>query len=218
MSKPTLYSYFRSSASWRVRIALALKKVDYDYIVVNLVKDGGHQFQESYLQMNPLGQVPTLVIDGKTLTQSLPIIEYLEETIPEHPILPKDPLKRYQARQLAEIINSGIQPIQNLSVLKRLESFTGNPSDKAKWSESWITKGLEAFEKTLHQTSGKFCVGDEVTLADICLVPQLLNARRAGVNLLQFPKILEIEEECSKLECFRKAHPENQPDAFDASK
>ncbi|ESO01306.1 hypothetical protein HELRODRAFT_174858 [Helobdella robusta] len=217
---PVLYSYFRSSASWRVRIgkyfflfcSLAYKKIDYAYQSVNLIRNGGEQLKKEFLDINPLGQVPALIIDNNTFTQSLPIIEYLEETRPEYPLLPKDPVKRCQVRQLSEVINSGIQPIQNLAVIKKLAEMTGNPDDKTKWSHFWISRGLEAYEKLVQKTAGKFSVGDDVTLADLCLIPQLYNATRNGVDLSQFPTIQRIADECRQLECFKMADPSNQPD------
>jgi len=213
MAKPVLYSYFRSSASWRVRIALAYKGIEYDYKAVNLIKDGGQQLTEEYRELNPMRQVPTLVIDGVILAQSLPIIEYLEETRPDKKLLPQDPAKRAQARQIAEMINSGIQPIQNLAVLKLVGEWTGDESKKATWAKHWITNGLQGVEKMLSRTAGRFCVGDEVTIADLCLIPQMYNATRFGVDLSPFPLINRVVDECGKLEAFQKAEASSQPDA-----
>lgn len=211
-SKPVLYSYFRSSASWRVRIALAYKGVEYDYHGVHLVKDGGQQNSGDYKALNPMSQVPTLKIDGMTLTQSLPIIEYLEETRPGNPLLPKEPTKRVQCRRVAELINSGIQPVQNLAVLQKVAEVTGDDSWKAKWGHFYIDKGFQALELLLQETSGKYCVGDEISLADLCLVPQHYNANRFKVDMSKYPIIDRIVKEVSKEPAFVQADPKNQPD------
>jgi maleylacetoacetate isomerase len=211
--RPLLYSYYRSSASWRVRIALAYKSIDYEYRPVSLIKDGGQQLTSEYRELNPMRQVPTLVMDGVTLTQSLPIIEYLEETRPSSKsLLPKDPLKRAQARQIAEIINSGIQPLQNLAVINLVAEYTGEEAKKATWLVHWITLGLQGLERTLSQTAGKFCVGDDVTIADLCLIPQVYSATRFGVDLGPFPIISRVAAECNKLEAFKVADVSCQPD------
>lgn len=209
-SKPILFSYFRSSASWRVRIALAIKGVDYEYKPVNLLKN--EQISDDYKAKNPMGQVPALYVEGVTLTQSLPIIEYLEETHPGKNLLPKDPILRAQARQVAEIINSGIQPIQNLSIIKTVALYTGKEEDKAKWANHFIRKGFIALEAVLKRTSGTYCVGDEVTVADLALVPQVQNAKRFNVDLEEFPIITRINATLIELEPFKKADPSNQPD------
>lgn len=206
-SKPVLYSYFRSSASWRVRIALAMKGVEYDYKPVHLVKDGGEQNKDDYKAKNPMGQVPTLIIDGVTLTQSIPIIEYLEETRPGPALLPKDAIKRAQARALAEVINSGIQPLQNLRILGAFGD------KKMEWGKTVITYGFDAFEKMLATTAGTYCVGDEVTVADLCLIPQCHNAqRRFEVDMSKYPTIVRIKEALEKLPPFITADFKNQPD------
>ncbi|XP_076441760.1 maleylacetoacetate isomerase-like [Babylonia areolata] len=212
MAKPILYSYFRSSASWRVRIALAMKGVEYDYMPVHLVKEGGEQNKEEYKALNPMSQVPTLIIDGVTLTQSLPIIEYLDETRPGPQILPKDAIKRAQARALAEVINSGIQPLQNL---KTLAEFGDK---KMEWGKTVISRGFDAFEKMLTSTAGKYCVGDEVTIADLCLIPQCYNAQRFSVDMSSYPTIVRIKEALEKLPAFIAADFKNQPDTPDEMK
>ncbi|KAK7105096.1 maleylacetoacetate isomerase-like [Littorina saxatilis] len=205
-SKPVLYSYFRSSASWRVRIALTMKGIDYDYAPVHLVKDGGEQNKEEYKSKNPMGQVPALVIDGLTLTQSLPIIEYLEETRPDNPVLPKEPGKRAQARAIAEVINSGIQPLQNLKTLQALGD------KKTEWAHTVISNGFEALEKMLQSSAGKYCVGDQVTIADLCLIPQCYNASRFSVDMTKYPTIVRIKEALEPLPAFVAADYNNQPD------
>jgi len=192
---------------------LAYKDIDYEYRAVNLVKEGGEQFKVEYDELNSMHQVPTFVKDGVAFAQSLAIIEYLEETYPEKKLLPADPVKRAQARQIAEIVNSGIQPIQNLAVLKLLKEYMGSDEKVTPWANHWITSGFQALEKTLETTAGKFCVGDDVTVADLCLIPQFANAKRFGVDVTPFPLICRIVEECGKLEAFRKADPSCQPDA-----
>jgi maleylacetoacetate isomerase len=167
-----LYSYWRSSCSWRVRIALHFKGIPFEYCAVNLLKD--EQKASDYTTMHPGALVPTLVIDNVVLTQSIAILEYLEERRPESwRLLPQDALKRAQVRSIVQLISSDIQPVQNLRVLK----YVGDEK-KTEWARHWISVGLMAVEQLLTQTSGAFCVGDEVSLADVCLVPQIYNARR----------------------------------------
>ncbi|XP_041353264.1 maleylacetoacetate isomerase-like isoform X2 [Gigantopelta aegis] len=206
-SKPVLYSYYRSSASYRVRIALQVKGIDYEYKAVSLIKDGGEQYKEEYKKLNPMGQVPTLVIDGHTLVQSLPIIEYLDETRPSPRLLPEDPAGRVKVRSLAEIVNSGIQPLQNLPVLKKV-----GDDQKLEWAKYWIERGFKALETSLQETAGKYSFKDEVTMADLCLVPQVYNALRFGIDMSEFPTIHKVYDALVTLEAFKAAHPSNQPD------
>ncbi len=206
-----LYSYWRSSCSWRVRIALHYKGISFDTIPVHLTKDGGRQHSAEFRAQNPLSQVPALVLeDGAVLTQSLAILEYLEEKWSTPSILPKDKVLRYRARQLAEIVNAGIQPLQNLAVLQHLTSLD---DDAKKWARSVISKGLAAMEVIAQQTAGKFLVGDVVSIADICLIPQLYNARRFNVDMSLFSRLRAIEAATIDLPAFVSAHPDNQPDA-----
>lgn len=216
-SKVVLYSYYRSSASWRVRLALAFKNIDYEYRAVHLVKDGGEQHKDEYRTLNPSRQVPTLIIDGTTLTQSMAIVEYLEETKEGQRILPKDPILRAQARRIAEMINSGIQPLQNLSVLQKLDKYT-NSDIKQEWGHFWIDRGFKAVEAVLSSTSGKYCVGDEISIADLCLVPQVYNAKRFKVDMSQFPTINRIHDDLVKMEQFKTADPLHQPDCPEETK
>ncbi|KAL4237410.1 Glutathione S-transferase zeta-1 [Mactra antiquata] len=209
-TKPVLYSYFRSSASWRVRIVLALKGIDYEYKSVNLVKDGGQQNTEEYKAINPMGQVPAFVIGDTALTQSLAIIDYLEDTHPEPSITPKDPIKKAKARALAEVICSGTQPMTNASVSNVL--FKGDLDKRPEWSRQWIEKGFTAYEKMVQETVGKYSVGDDITIADICLVPQLYNAKRFKVDLSKFPTVMKIVDTCSQHPAFKAADPSAQPD------
>ncbi|XP_072618200.1 maleylacetoacetate isomerase isoform X2 [Vulpes vulpes] len=205
--KPILYSYFRSSCSWRVRIALALKSIDYETIPTNLIKDGGQQFSKEFQALNPMKQVPVLKIDGITIGQSLAIIEYLEETRPTPRLLPQDPKKRAYVHMISNLIVSGIQPLQNLSVLKQLRQENNLP-----WAQKAISSGFEALEQILQGTAGKYCVGDEVTMADLCLVPQVANAERFEVDLTPYPAISRINKTLLTLEAFQVSHPCRQPD------
>ncbi|XP_065694179.1 maleylacetoacetate isomerase isoform X4 [Patagioenas fasciata] len=160
--KPILYSYFRSSCSWRVRIALALKGIAYDVVPVNLLKDGGQQFSAEFKAANPMQQVPVLKIDGITLSQSLAIIHYLEDTHPNPRLLPQDPKKRAQVRMIADHIAAGIQPIQNLSILNKIGE------KKMEWAQNCITSGFQALEQILQDTAGRYCVGDEAATTVKC--------------------------------------------------
>ncbi|ROT67146.1 hypothetical protein C7M84_014790 [Penaeus vannamei] len=203
-SKPILYSYFRSSCSWRVRIALAHKGVDYEYRAINLLKQ--EQVSDEYKKLNPIGQVPALIVDENTLTQSISILEYLEEAFPQKPLLPKDLFKRAKVREVCEIIGSGIQPLQNLSVLQKIGET------KMEWGHFYIQKGFVALEQVLANSAGKYCVGDEVTIADCCLVPQVYNANRFKVDMAAFPVISRVHDALMSLDAFKAAHPSQQPD------
>ncbi|EFX72308.1 hypothetical protein DAPPUDRAFT_15523, partial [Daphnia pulex] len=162
---------------------------------------------DDYKIINPMAQVPSLTIGDKVFTQSVAILEYLEESYPLKPLLPKDGVIRFKVREICEIIGSGIQPLQNLAVLKQFEE-----SKQIDWAAKWIFKGLTALEKILETSSGNYCVGDDVTMADCCLIPQLYNARRFDVDVAQFPNIARVEKNLEVLEPFVKAHPSRQPD------
>ncbi|KAJ2162167.1 Glutathione S-transferase zeta-1 [Coemansia sp. RSA 552] len=204
-SKPALYSYYRSSSAARVRIALSYKGIGYETRPINLVKN--EQQAQAYLDQNPGGLVPFIVIDGHAFGQSVAILEYLEETRPEKPLLPKDPVLRARVRSIVGAICSDIQPLQNLRVLKTL------PEDqRAEHACRVITQGFAAIEKMLAQAPGRFCVGDEVTLADCCLIPQVINAQRFGVDLARFPRIQAVDQAANALDAFRAAHWSQQPD------
>ncbi|XP_009673944.1 maleylacetoacetate isomerase isoform X3 [Struthio camelus] len=205
-AKPILYSYFRSSCSWRVRIALALKRIAYDQVPVNLLKDGGQQFSAEFKALNPMQQVPALKIDGITLSQSLAIIHYLEDTRPNPRLLPQDAKKRAQVRMISDHIVSGIQPLQNLSILQQIGE------KKMEWAQRYITSGFQALEQILQHTAGRYCVGDEVSMADLCLVPQVFNAERYKVDLAPYPTITRINKALLELEAFKVSHPSRQPD------
>jgi maleylpyruvate isomerase len=204
-----LHSFWRSSASWRVRIALHYKGLPFEYVPVNL--GGQQQYQDEYRALNPMEQVPTLTLDdGRMVTQSLAIIEYLDETVPSPALLPRDPYLRARTRQLAEVVNSGIQPLQNTSPLLEVMRIGG---DSEAWARKWIDKGLRALERTAADTAGRFLVGDSLSMADVCLVPQLGNARRLKLDLAPFPLLVRVEAECEKLDAFARARPDQQPDA-----
>ncbi|KAM3594227.1 uncharacterized protein V6R79_004454 [Siganus canaliculatus] len=206
LAKPILHGYFRSSCSWRVRTALALKGIEYDQIPVNLIKDGGQQLSEEYKTVNPMQQVPTLEIDGISLSQSLAVIQYIDETRPGPRLLPADPKKRAQVRMISDIIASGIQPLQNLSVIQKIGA------EKVQWAQHFIDRGFQALEPILKQTAGKYCVGDEISMADICLVPQVYNAERFKVDVAKYPTIQRLNQALIEIEAFKVSHPSCQPD------
>ncbi|KFQ37619.1 Maleylacetoacetate isomerase, partial [Mesitornis unicolor] len=203
---PILYSYFRSSCSWRVRIALALKGIAYDVVPVNLVKDGGQQFSAEFKAVNPMQQVPALKIDGITLSQSLAIINYLEDTHPTPRLLPQDPKKRAQVRMITDHIVTGIQPLQNQGILKQMGE------KNMEWAQNCIGFGFQALEQILKHTAGRYCMGDEVSMADLCLVPQVYNAERYKVDMDPYPTITRINKALLELEAFKVSHPSRQPD------
>lgn len=209
-----LYGYWRSSSTWRVRIALAHKGIAYETAPVHLVRDGGEQHAEWFRAINPAEQVPVLEVElhgaPRRIGQSLAILSFLEEYHPEPAFLPVDLYERARARQLAELVNSGIQPLQNLVVIQKLQAMD---QDAKAWCRDFIERGLHAYEGIVLETSGTFSVGDAPSWADACLVPQLYNARRFGLDLAPYPRILQIEEACLKLEAFRSTHPDRQPDA-----
>lgn len=213
-----LYTYFRSSAAYRVRIALNLKGIDYDSIPVHLLQDGGQQLLPAYRAVNPSALVPALDDDGAILTQSLAMLEYLDETRPGVPLLPADPLERARVRALALAIACDAHPLTNLRVLKYLKNTLGL-SDEAKqeWYRHWMAEGLAAVEALLAQGdpagTGLFCHGDSPTMADCCLVPQVFNAQRFAIDLAPYPRVARIHAHCAGLPAFVAAHPSQQPDA-----
>jgi maleylpyruvate isomerase len=210
-----LYSYFRSSAAYRVRIALNLKGLAYATEPVHLLKDGGQQLLPDYTRLNPLALIPTLVDGPAVLTQSLAIIEYLEETHPIPPLLPPTPIARARVRALALSIACDIHPLNNLRVLRYLKRELNLPDDaRDAWYLHWVRTGLLALERMLAESSetGAYCHGGTPTLADICLVPQVFNARRVDCDLSAMPNIVRIDAACRALPAFERAAPENQPD------
>jgi maleylacetoacetate isomerase/maleylpyruvate isomerase len=212
MSDRTLYSYWRSSASYRVRIALAWKGLDYATRGIDLRADA--QSSVGFKLLNPQGFVPFLIDGELGLGQSLAIIEWLEETYPEPPLLPRDPAARARARAAAQIVAADIHPLNNLRVLRYLKSPLGH--DQAAidaWSEHWIAQGFAALEEIAESTGGPYLMGADVSLADVCLVPQMYNARRIRADLSRFPRLVEIDKALNLLPAFAAARPERQPDA-----
>jgi maleylacetoacetate isomerase len=211
-----LYSYWRSSAAFRVRIALNLKGLRYETRAVHLVRDGGEQHGAAYAAVNPQELVPTLVDGDLVLPQSMAILEYLDETHPQPPLLPTDAAGRARVRALSQVLACDIHPLGNLRVLQRLGSqFDANDEQKATWMRHWVATGLQALETMLASSkyTGHFCHGDKPTMADVCLVPQVYNARRWKVPLGDYPTILRIDAVCDALDAFHDATPERQPDA-----
>ena len=209
-----LYGYFRSSAAYRVRIALALKGLVFENVAVNLKPGVSEHRSADYIAVNPQGRVPFFTDGDLAIGQSPAILEYLEETYPDVPLLPAESADRAVVRQLASLIGCDIHPLQNLSVLQRLKGEHGADADiVAEWVRHWITQGFTAFEALIKDTAGTYCFGDTVTLADVYLVPQLYNARRFETPLDGFPEIVRIDAACNALDAFRVAAPEQQPDA-----
>lgn len=208
-----LYSYFRSSAAYRVRIALNLKGLPYEMVPIHLTKDGGRQHTQEFRAINPQARVPALVLsNGEILTQSLAIIEYLDDIHPDPPLLPADALGRAKSRAIAQTIACDIHPLNNLIALKYLKrQLKHEQADIDTWYHHWIIEGFTALEGLL--SNGPYACGPLVTLADICLVPQVANARRLKVPLEKFSKIVAVDAACQKVPAFDKAKPENQPDA-----
>jgi maleylacetoacetate isomerase len=210
--KPVLYSYYRSTASYRVRIALAYKNIHYDYLALNLLKQ--EQKHQHFLSINPAGLVPVLYDDSHYLSQSLAILEYLEETYPDPPLLPKAPDARAQVRGIAQMIACEIHPLNNLRVLNYLtQELKVSDDEKQAWYQHWVQQTFEPLEKQLEQNAhNHFCYGEHVTLADLCLIPQVYNAYRFKVPMDFYPNIRRINEHCLQLPYFIAAHPDNQPD------
>ena len=215
MSRLRLYSYWRSSASHRVRIALQLKGLDYEYVAVHLAADGGAQYSAAYRTLNPQSRVPALETAGGVLTQSMAIMEWLEETYPDPPLLPARPAERARVRAMAQIMVSDVQPLQNLSVTNYLhEKLHQDEAVIEAWRRDWVGRGLAALEQMLGQAApGEFCVGPRPTLADACLVPQCASARRFGLDMDAYPRIARIEKACNAISAFQRAAPAAQPDA-----
>jgi maleylpyruvate isomerase len=210
-----LYTFWRSNSPWRVRIALAWKAIPHEVVTVDLA--AGQQHGDDFRGLNLAEQVPVLELDERgpdgrprRLTQSMAIIEYLEERHPTPPLLPSDPWLRARARQLAEIVNSGTQPFQNLATTKKVQELG---ADRQKWLSHFIPRGLSVLERAAAETAGGFLVGDAVTIADVYLIPQLYAARRFDVDLAPYPTLTRVEAACAALPAFQKAHADAQPDA-----
>jgi maleylacetoacetate isomerase/maleylpyruvate isomerase len=211
-----LHTYFRSSAAYRVRIALNLKGLAYEAVPVHLVRDGGEQHASSYRSLNPQELVPALLDGERVFTQSLAIVEYLDEVHPEPPLLPVEPRARARVRALAQTIACDVHPLGNLRVLRQLEKqFGADEAQRAEWSRRWMASGFAALEALLadNVATGAFCHGDSPGLADICLVPQVYNAMRWKLPLDAYPTVQRIHAACLALEAFSAAAPEVQPDA-----
>lgn len=213
-----LYGYWRSSAAYRVRIALNLKGISAEQLSVHLVRDGGEQHKAAYRALNPLELVPTLTLDDEldadALSQSLAIIEYLDEIHPQSPLLPASALERAHVRAMALTVACEIHPLNNLRVLQYLTQTLGvDEAAKNTWYHHWVASGFAALETLLKRHSGRYCFGDTVTLADLCLVPQVYNAMRFNVDLTPYPNIMRVWTECNQLEAFADAAPERQADA-----
>jgi maleylacetoacetate isomerase len=211
-----LYNYFRSSASFRVRIALNFKGLNYDYVPVHLTKGGGQQFASEFKSLNADALIPVLDDDGRVLTQSLAIIEYLDETHPEPPLLPASPVDRAYVRGFALTIACEIHPLNNLRVLRYLVKELGASEDsKNTWYRHWVEQGLAALETRVvsERRSGRHVLGDQVGLADVVLVPQVFNAKRFDCRLDHVPTLMRIFDHCMELPAFADAQPSRQPDA-----
>ena len=211
-----LYTYFRSSAAYRVRIALNLKGLAYEAIPVHLLKNGGEQRSESYRQHNPQGLLPFLETDHGGIGQSLAILEYLEELQPQPALLPADPLRRAQVRAFALHIACDIHPLNNLRVLQHLTGTLGISEDaKHAWIQRWIADGFRALEAELGQraSAGPYCFGEQLSFADVCLVPQWFNAERFQCDLSPYPRLAAVVNACNALPAFQTAHPSRQPDS-----
>ena len=208
-----LYSYFRSSAAYRARIARNLKGVAYETVSIHLQREGGINRKPEYRAINPHMRLPALRLDsGDVLTQSLAIIGYLDDTYPQPPLLPRDPVAKAKVRAIAEIIACDIHPLNNIGPLRYLKNVLGQDQGKIdEWYHHWIHDGFQAIEEMI--SPGTYTFGNEITLADVCLVPQVYNARRLKVSLDRYPKIVAVDAACAKLPAFDKARPENQPDA-----
>ncbi len=211
-----LYSYWRSSAAYRVRIAINLKGLPYELVPVDLTKGGGEQHSEAFSEVNPQELVPVLTDGGRVIRQSMAIIEYLEEMYEGASLLPGTARERARARGLAQLVACDIHPLNNTRVLKYLENEDGMPQiERERWIRHWITLGFDALEKILidSPSTGDFCEGDVPSIADCCLVPQIYNAQRWTIDLSPWPTIRRIHATCMALPAFEKARPENQPDA-----
>ena len=211
LRKPVLHSFWLSSCSWRVRAALAFKGVDYEYRAVDLLQ-GGHK-AGSFGEKSPLRQLPVFEdADGTCITQSLAILEYVEEVYGGPALLPADAASRARVRELCNLITSGIQPLQNLGTLQHVGATFG-PEHKGPWAKHWLVAGFAGLEKCLQRTAGRYCVGDSVTLADCCLLPQVKNAERFKLDLSDYPTVQRVADSIRQVEAFASSAPEKMPDA-----
>ncbi len=210
----TLYNYFRSSTSYRVRIALHLKNLNFDYKPVHLLNNGGEQNSAEYRNLNPIGGLPTLEHDGKVISQSVAIIEYLDEAFPgSYQLLPKDIFLRAKIRQVCENVNADVHPLHNLKVLQYLEKTHGySQEEKNLWAQMWNEKSFAAIEKIIEPLAEEYSFGNEITMADLFIVPQIFAAARFGFDISKFETLNRINENCIKHQGFKKAHPYHQID------
>jgi maleylacetoacetate isomerase len=209
--KLRLFSYFRSSASYRVRIGLNLKKLDYEYIPVNLLK--GEQKLPQHLEKNPSGQIPCLELDGKFYNQSMAIFSLLDDLKTEPLLFTRDCFHKAKIIEICELVNSGIQPLQNMNVLKELNSrFNADDAQKNAWAHHWNLEGLKSLEALISKTAREYAFHDTITAADCFIQPQLFSARRFNVDIKPFPVLARLESAYSKIDAFERAHPDNQPD------
>lgn len=212
MADLILYNYFRSSASYRARIALHWKDLPFEYRAVHLLEGGGQQHKPEYRDLNPAGEVPTLIYQGKPIAQSVAILELLEELYPAKPLLPKDPVQKALVRQFCENVNC-TQPYQNLKTLQFLEKNAGiSEAMKQQWLDKWLGSWLQTSEKMIEKNGGKYCFGNEVTMADVFLVPQLFAVNRFKIAMDAYPRVRAVNEACLALDAFKKAHPHAQVD------
>jgi len=210
--RPILYGYFRSSCSYRVRMALNYKNIDFEYRAVNL-KDGSEQLQDDFISLNPRGEVPYFSHGGIGLSQSMAIIQYIDRLWSKSPLFPKNDVDYCKCMELCEMINTGIQPIQNLAVIKYvINTFDRTSDERVHWSKHWIEKGFQALEAKLSDCAGTYSVGDEISACDLFLVPQVYNALRFKIDMGQFPIINRVYTNCMKLDWVEASAPENQPD------
>lgn len=213
MAQFKLYNYFRSSASYRVRIALHWKGIAFEYAAVHLIKNGGEQHSHEYRRLNPMGHVPTLVHGDFVLAESMAIFDYLDRVHPEKPLFPSDAKLRGRAIQIAEVVNSGIQPYQNLKVLADFEkNHAWDKNKREDWLRGWVTAGLSNLENLLSQSAGLYAVGDSVSAADMFIVPQCFSTQRFNIDLATYPTLLRVWKTAERLPEFQKAHPVEQPD------
>lgn len=213
MNQLILYSYFRSSASYRIRIALNIKSQKYTYKAVHLLKNGGEQFSDSYKKINPSAQVPTLVDDDFVISESMAILDYLEQKFPDPRLFPENKKLRAEVIRFCEVINAGIQPLQNLKILGYLEKrYPNDKTIREEWLKKWVGEGMAIVEQLLEKSSQTYCFGNTLTAADVLLVPQVVSSNRFGVDTKQFTRITHVYENCSKLKAFEEAHPSKQPD------
>ena len=212
MSDLVLYNYFRSSTSYRARIALHHKSLAFEYKPVHLLNNGGEQNSDEYKRLNPAGEVPTLIHMGKAIGQSMAIIQYLEDLFPQNPLLPKNSYEKAKVLQVSEGINCG-HSLTNLKVMAKLQKdYSLLDEQKKEWTQSWMNKLLESCEKQIKSTTKTYAFGDEVTVADLFIIPFLFSAERFEVDISRYPLIAKIKLNCLKLESFQKAHPMNQID------